>query len=151
MGLGYFLVYVYQALKDKEIVHKTIYNLFELFIMLFAIGNILYKPLFQGRMVSCIAFMLIILMFVLRKGAISQFFEKPVFAKLARYCFSIYMTHWCLTHYIFPIYLERYNELFLAYPIIPITAVLTAAILLGVVAHHVIELPATRALKKIIK
>lgn len=151
MGLGYFLIYIYQNLKDKKIVNKAIYSLVELVVLLFAMFNIFYKPLFSGNIVSYLAFVLVVLMFLLNKGVFSKFFEKPVFAKMARYCLAIYLTHEVVTSYIFPIYLERYNELFLARPIIPITAVLTAAILLGVVAHHVIELPATRALKKIIK
>lgn len=151
VGMGYFLAYIYQALKDKQITRKTMYNIFELVVFLFATLNIFIKPLSQGKLVACISFMLIILMFVLRKGIVSQFFEKPIFAKMARYCLAIYLTHRVIVIEIFKIYLERYNELFLARPIIPITAVLTATILLGIVAHHLIELPFTRTLKKITK
>lgn len=149
MGLGYFLAEIYKNTENAVIVRKKTYNSFELFILLFSIFNVIFiKQLYMDLFVSCISFMILILLFSLRKGAISNFFEKPVFAKIARYCLSVYLTHWVVIRHIFPIYLEKYKEFFLTHTFVPFSLVLISVCLLGVVTHHAIELPATRALKK---
>ncbi len=146
MGIGYFLVYIYQQLKGKEIIHQFAYNTFEICVFLFAITNIFYKPLFQGRLFACLTFALVILMFILKKGVISKFFEKPIFAIMARYSLAVYLTHGAVIR----MYMEKHKEFCMQNSELCIPAIFISAILLGIIAHHMIEIPATRILTKCI-
>ena len=148
IGLGYFLAEIYKLLKDKTVVHRKIYNLFEFCILAFAVLNIFVSSLYAGRVVTCIAFMALILMFALRKGTVSNFFEKPVFAKIAKYCLAVYLTHFVLCTHILNLLVAKHGDWILSHGAVSISCVLLSVVALGVFAHHVIEKPATKALKE---
>ena len=148
LGLGYFLAEIYAQLKDHTILHQKLFNLLELGVFLFALLSLFVRPLYQGTIVVYISFMALILLFALRKGAVSAFFNKPIFSKLSKYCLAIYLTHWFLVANIFPIFLKKYNGFLTSHRIIPLIVIPVLACLVGFVAHHAVELPATKFLKK---
>lgn len=148
IGLGYFLAEIYKMLKDKTVVHQKTYNLLEFGVFVFATLNIFIKPWYTGRVVNCLAFAGLILMFALRKGAVSNFFEKPVFAKAARYCLAVYLTHWAVCNNVLRLIMTKHGDWILSHSAVSIACVLLSVVVLGVFAHHVIEKPATKALKE---
>lgn len=148
VGLGYFLAEIYKLLKEKSVVHQRTYNFVELGIFVFAVLNIVVKPWYAGRVVTCIAFAGVILMFALRKGAVSQFFEKPVFAKMAKYCLAVYLTHFAVCSPVLVRLITKHGDWILSHSAISIACVLLSVVVLGVFAHHVIEKPASKALKE---
>lgn len=148
VGLGYFLAEIYKLLKDKAVVHQKAYNLLEFGVFVFATLNIFIKPWYAGRVVACLAFAGLILMFALRKGAVSNFFEKPVFAKIAKYCLAVYLTHYVICHKILNLLLAKHRDWILSHSAVSIACILLSVVALGVFAHHVIEKPATKALKE---
>lgn len=148
IGLGYFLAEIYKLLKDKTVVHRKTYNLIEFGVLVFATLNIFIQSWFVGGVVTCIAFLGLILIFALRKGAVSNFFEKPVFAKIAKYCLAVYLTHYIICRGIFNFLLAKHGDWILSHSAVSIACVLLSVVALGVFAHHVIEKPATKALKK---
>lgn len=148
IGLGYFLAEIYKLLKDKAVVHQKAYNLLEFGVFVFATLNIFIRPWYAGRVVDCIAFMGLILMFALRKGAVSNFFEKPVFAKTAKYCLAVYLTHHVLCLHVLNLLFAKHGDWILSHSAVSIACVLLSVVVLGVFAHHVIEKPATKALKE---
>lgn len=148
VGLGYFLAEIYKLLKEKSVVHQKAYNLLEFGVFVFATLNIFIKPWYAGRVVACLAFAGLILMFALRKGAVSNFFEKPVFAKIAKYCLAVYLTHYVICHKILNLLLAKHRDWILSHSAVSIACILLSVVALGVFAHHVIEKPATKALKE---
>lgn len=148
IGLGYFLAEIYKLLKDKTVVHRKTYNLFEFCILAFAVLNIFVRSLYAGRVIACIAFMGLILVFALRKGTVSAFFEKPMFAKIAKYCLAVYLTHYVLCTQVLNLLLAKHGDWILSHSVISISCVLLSVVVLGVFAHHAIEKPATKALKE---
>ena len=148
MGYGYLAAQAYAVLKDKNVVNQKGYNAFEFFVLFMAIFGVFIRQVFQDYAFSCACFTMIILLFALRKGAVSNFFEKPVFAKAARYCLAVYLTHMVIANDVLNMYSATHKAMILAHPMIINFVVLISAVLLGVIAHHAIELPATRALKK---
>lgn len=148
VGLGYFLAEIFKILKDKPVVHQRTYNLIEAGVFIFAMLSIFIKPWYADRVVTCIAFMTVILMFALRKGAVSQFFEKPVFAKTAKYCLAVYLTHYVLCIHVLNRLIAKHGDWILSHSAVSIAGVIASVIVLGVFAHHVIEKPSTKALKE---
>ncbi|GEM_PF-1944973 len=148
IGLGYFLAEIYKLLKDKTVVHQKTYNWLEFGVFVFATLNIFIRSWYAGRVVACIAFAGAILMFALRKGAVSNFFEKPMFAKAARYCLAVYLTHWAVCTDILRLGIAKHGDWILSHGAVSISCVLLSVVALGVFAHHVIEKPATKALKE---
>ena len=148
IGLGYFLAEIYKLLKDKAVVHQKAYNLLEFGVFVFATLNIFIKPWYAGRVVACLAFAGLILIFALRKGAVSNFFEKPVFAKIAKYCLAVYLTHYVICRKILNLLFAKHGDWILSHSAVSIACVLLICIVLDVFAHHVIEKPASKALKE---
>lgn len=147
IGLGYFLAEIYKLLKDKAVVHQKAYNLLEFGVFVFATLNIFIKPWYAGRVVACLAFAGLILIFALRKGAVSNFFEKQAFAKIAKYCLSVYLTHIVCVR-VLNLLFAKHGDWILSHSAVSIACVLLSVVALGVFAHHVIEKPASKALKE---
>ena len=147
IGLGFFLYKIYDILKYKSVLHTKTYTLLEVLVFIYGISNIYIKSLHQGRVVSCIFFMILILMFSLKKGGLSNLLEKPFFAKLSQYCLAIYLMQGTAVYHIFPYYLHKYPDFITEHKNFTVVLTLSVAVLFGVFAHHVIEKPATNALK----
>ena len=148
VGLGYFLAEIYKLLKDRPVVHQKTYNLIEFGVFVFATLSIFIKAWYAGRVVTCIAFAGVILLFALRKGAVSQFFEKPVFARMAKYCLAVYLTHAVICYPILNKLTAKHGDWIFSHGAVSIAGVIVSVIVLGVFAHHVIEKPSTKALKE---
>lgn len=151
IGLGYFLAEIYRLLQNREVLHQRAYNVVETIVFTFAILNIFFEPLYMGRVVVCLGYMGIILLFALRKGYVSNFFEKPIFARLARYCLAVYLTHWIICYNILNLLYAKHKEQIISNSTFSIMCILLASLLLGIFAHHAIEKPATKVLRKWLK
>lgn len=89
----------------------------------------------------------LIAFFVLKRGKVSQFFEKPFWAKISACSFAIYMTHEdVLCSFVFRI-LEKYPDLVEYHT--PLVSVASVAVcyLFGLMIWKYVELPAARWLK----
>ena len=146
MGLGYFLAEIFKILKDKTVIHRNAYNLVELCFFVFAVSNVFLAPV--PPVVAYISFMAVILLFALNKGAVSGFFEKPVFAKISKYCLSVFLTHYVICKHILKHLLARHGDWILSHSAVSIACVLLSIAVLGVFAHHAIEKPSTKVLKE---
>lgn len=89
----------------------------------------------------------VIAFFALRKGAVSNFFEKQAFAKIAKYCLSVYLTHIVCVR-VLNLLFAKHGDWILSHSAVSIACVLLSVVALGVFAHHVIEKPASKALKE---
>lgn len=145
VGLGCLLQQICVR-KEKTVVKKSM-TVFESIALLYVVSDIFVVPVAKEWIFRPIFHFILLYLFVRKEGAISNFFEKPVFAKMARYCLSIYLTHQYLTANIFGIYEKK---LIIFPPYVTVAGILTASILLGIFAYHIIEKPATRALKKVL-
>lgn len=149
IGLGYFLK---QLIDISEIKPGRLYDFFEFFIFVYAIFSMYVKKIEpENSFNHVIAFFLLIFCFIQKKGIISQFFEKRIFAVLAKYCLSIYLMHGCIVFYLFPYFFQKYPNILMEYKGFTVFITLFLVCLSGVIVHHAVELPAARALKKLLK
>lgn len=146
MGVGYFLKQISDLLKIKT---TTLYNLFEFVIIIFAISAMyIQKISMPNPIYYIILFSIVIFCFVQKKGKASLFFEKPVFASLSKYALSVYLAQEIITTDLFGHIYSKYPEILKQHSFLTVSITLFLACMLGVIAHHTVELPAVRALKK---
>ena len=143
VGLGCMLQQVCFR-KENAPVRKWV-TFVEFAVLIYLFLDIFVTPMIKEWIFKPIFHAVLLYLFIRKEGAVSNFFEKRIFAKMARYCLSVYLTH----AYIVGIILFSYEDKLKSLPVfVVIFCMLTAAVLMGVFAHHVIEKPATKALKK---
>lgn len=146
MGVGYFLKQISEVLKIKT---TPLYNLFEFLIITFAISAMYVQKISMSNPVYyIILFAVVIFCFVQKKGKVSLFFEKPVFASLSKYALSVYLAQEIITTDLFGYAFSKYPEILKQHSFLTVSITLFLACMLGVVVHHAVELPAGLALKK---
>lgn len=150
VGLGY-LLYQFCKRRPEKLSGGKLFSLCELFFVSFMAVQ-MFKPVsfWQDWIFQPIEFAVLICFFVSKKGWVSNFLEKPVFAFLTEYCLAVYLTHWFV--------MRRWQDFIdisygwaAEYPWCVVAVVLAVCWLFGVFAHHVIEKPAANILKKFLK
>ena len=148
IGAGCFLGYLYLQIKDKNVYTGIGYTVAEAIVLLFAVGVLYIKALRPANPMNIdLSFAGLIAFFVLKRGKVSQFFEKPFWAKISACSFAIYMTHEdVLCSFVFRI-LEKYPDLVEYHT--PLVSVASVAVcyLFGLMIWKYVELPAARWLK----
>ena len=101
MGLGYFLARLYQNEKAEKTDDgsRSLYTSTEIAVLGYGVGVMFFKQLRpESEMTAVAVYAILILLFVLRRGSVSRFFDKPVFARIAACSFSVFMTHSMVIH-----------------------------------------------------
>ena len=147
-GLGYFIGYWYS--ENIEKIKKLHFSLpaqisltvLEFVCMFFIINNlILHSPNFRNNMLFIVAFVAIIVLFLIKKGFISRALDNSFWSKLSKYTYSIYMTHvFILTVFKNTIWIHH-KEFVYSYPELHILIVLALILVLGILTYHFIEIP----------
>lgn len=149
VGTGYFLAKTFHKRQNGRI-HKKLFTAAEVIALAYSLGLMFFKGLRpENNLYAVLSFCVLIWLFAEKRGSVSSFFEKKAFADGARYSLSIFLTHFVVTHRILPVIKDEY-PVFVSAHIFPV-AVLTAvvAVILGIFAHHAVEIPAARWIKNI--
>lgn len=149
MGLGYFLKQIHEQLKMKP---SLLYNIFEGAILIYACLSMVVQEMApKSFIIYVICFAVLIFCFIQKSGKVSQFFDKPVFAKMGRYCLAVYLTQAIVVFDVFVYALRKYPDVLKENVSLTVIITLLLSVLLGVIVHHTVELPVTRALNKRLK
>lgn len=153
VGAGYFLALLYQkrqtTSRDTGRPRKLFFTVAEITVLCSSLTVLFFKkPRSEDDIFFVISFAALIFLFVSRRGYVSRFLDKDVFARAGRYCFAVFMTHNFITHHLLTLARDRFPDLVMSH--IPYTVLLTmlAAFLVGIAVHYVIEIPWGRALKR---
>lgn len=149
IGLGYFIAQWYKdnytSIENKicSIKQKWGYTLLEI-IFLSAVFLELYLLNSPRRYNFAIVIDMAVLfiLFLLKRGYVSQFFDNNFVVNLSKYTYSIYVTHLLLFRLMKNFILNSANEWYL-FPVL-----LVSAIVLGVFTYHFVEVPSAKFLKK---
>ena len=148
VGLGYFSMQLADQIKIKP---SFAFNIFEGVILLYAFLSLFLKQIASTNyMLYVICFVVLLICFIQRRGFFSRFFEKPVFALLSRYCLSVYLVQAIVIWDIFEFVYNKYPNYLKGHVFFTVFATLFLTCLAGFLVHHVIELPASRFLKKLL-
>jgi len=147
VGAGYLLAQF--CLRENLSERKTSYKLwtiFEIFAMTWVVLKIFVCQIPSEWIFSPICFILIIYLFVRKKGLLTNMLEHPFWSFASRYCLAVYLTHTGVIG-IFEKYASLYGQWALNHKIFAINIVLITCVLIGIFSYHVIQKPAEKFLK----
>ena len=150
IGLGYFLGCLWKSENAKgEYQGKTMpYTIAEMLILPYAVGLMFVKPLYpDNKIFAVISFAALIILFVLKRGAVSRFFEKPFFAKISCCSFAVYMTHENLVRNITFSIMDKYPVTATDFKGVLVASTFLLSYGLGLLVWKYAEVPAARWLK----
>lgn len=148
MGLGYLIAQCCtrpgQSQSNQFIIGWTLAELCVFCYVILSMFCMEYR--LKGDIWIRISHIALLCLFILKRGAFSSLLEHPLFAHMARYCLSIFLTHWCVIEFARR-YLKVNHQNFISEnQWFCVWAGMIAAIMIGVVAHHFVEKPAARYL-----
>ena len=147
IGCGYFIASFYQNHINWFAGRKKISllnSICEIMIFLYILIAMFTLDLSNNPIFMVISFICLILLFLMKKGVISYYFEKNSLKFLSDYCLSIFLTH-NVIFFILPQYIADINNI-----IIQIVILLASSIIFGIISHHLIEKPSQKYLSNII-
>ena len=148
--IGYYTksysTYVQNLVLSKT--QKLLLSLCELFLLSFIVWWMTFYHLKINNIVFVIIFAFLLILFILKKGYISNILENDFWVKLGKYQYSIYVVHYVIIKIFGFALWKQHPEFVVSHPIIPIITMLITIILIGVFTYHFIEEPCARYLKK---
>lgn len=155
MGIGMLLACFCKRPAKKSVNSSgelTLYTLAELGILLYLFFSLLNKELFLSYWIyQPISHVILLWLFIRKKGVISRALDTSIFSVPAKYCLSIYLTHSVFYRTVqtfvksnYPGWLENNIEL-------SITLAILGSCILGIIAYYLIELPCAHYLSNFLK
>ncbi len=98
-----------------------------------------------------LAFVILLIMFVLKKGYLSEFFDRDIWVKLGRFQYSVYVIHYVIIRIFGLAVFKTHPEFVVSHPVLPIFIMLSSVIIIGIFTYYMVELPCANYLKKKLK
>ena len=153
VAIGYFVNSVYELLKNKvstSLGSKITISLLELFLLCYSVSFVFFEDCAQPRVVYItLTFCALIILFALRIGYVSQILERKFWLRLSNYCLAVYLVQGFIVWNLVRFFLVGHSEWMLEHKSLVILITLSACCLAGIWAHHVIEKPCAKFLKKL--
>ena len=147
VGLLYKCFFTQTVCKTKNLAVKFFYSALEILTTMFVFWWCLFIHKGLNNIFIVLAFVLMLILFILRKGYLSQFLNKDIWAFLGKFQYSIYVVHYVLIR-IIGLTLWKHNPQFVySHPLLPIIITLTVILVVGVSTYYMVELPCTKYLK----
>lgn len=145
-GLGILIHQICVRQKNEEercLWSKILYSCTELILILYIMSSFYTKEYFIDWWIfNPISHTILLMLFIVKRGFISSLLESPVCAKIANYCLSTYLMHWCFfKHRFWQIEGDCATSIALA---------ILYSVILGVLAHHLVEKPGVKYLSILI-
>lgn len=153
IGLGCFIAEWYKNNQDSitnivlNIKQKCCLSIIEFMCIFFIINNLmLHRPNCKNDILFIAVFVMTIMLFIAKKGYISQCLEKNIWQQISKYTYSFYMTH-LIVFSTFKASLWKYHpEWVYAHPVLNIVYTLILVFILGIFTYHFVEKPCTKYL-----
>ena len=145
---GIYNYYLSKIDKIKEnIISKIFFSVSEILLLVFIFWWCLVIHKGLNNIYFVLSFSVLLLLFIIKRGYISQFLNKNVWAFLGKFQYSIYVIHYVIIR-IFGLALWNKNPDFvLSHPILPIVIMILTILFAGVITYYMIELPCANFLK----
>ena len=155
IGLGYIISEWYKTYGEKidcavlSFKQKFLVTCLEALCLFFTIyALMLHRISFNNNIVFIVCFAIMLMLFISKKGYISQFLEKDYWKYASRYTYSIFMTHQIVCFSLKELLMARYPNFVYSHPVANIFLILTCVLLLGIATYHLVEKPAANYLSK---
>ncbi|MBO5386262.1 acyltransferase [bacterium] len=148
IGVGILLNQLYNQINWDKIKTNTIFlTLLEAGLIIYLAWGCIFKKFKETYMVMLIASVALFILFLINKGYIARFLNKPIFSVIGKYAFAIYIMQE-VSFVFYKNYIWNQAVLVTTHPILTIFISLFLSITLGVFTYHLIEDPCAKFLKK---
>ena len=154
LGLG---IIIGEFFKNKISIYRdicfgkiavTFVSLIELVLLVGIVWWIFVPHLKYNNIVFVIVFSLLLILFILNKGVVSNFFNKNIYSVLSKYVYSIFVTH-TLVYKLFSYHFwSNYKDIVNVYNWLPVVVNFLLVIILGVFTYHFVEKPCAQYFKE---
>ena len=148
IGFGILLYQFFNKINwDNVKTNPIILTLLEAGLISYLTWGCVFKRFKETYMVMLIASVSLFVLFLINRGYISRFFNRPIFSSIGKYAFAIYIMQE-VSFVFFKNYVWRNEILVTTYPVLTIFISLALSIFLGVLTYHLVENPCAKYLKK---
>ena len=109
---------------------------------------IFVKWTFKNDTLFLVAFILLIVLFLLNKDFISRLLNNNIWGIFSKYTYSIYISHIVVIAYLKAFLLMHSIKFMIKHPIFNFSMIMTSVILFGVIIYHLVEKPCASYLRK---
>ena len=153
MGLGYLIHELYKYIISQPFVNSiksiSFYTIIESYLLGFIIyASVFHNIPFNNKIILIIAFSILLLTFILKRGIISRLLDNKFSTILGNYVFALYMTHGFLWNVFYHFWIKDNKEICIAHPYVSIFVCFIICFLFAVFTYHCVEVPAGNFLKK---
>lgn len=153
IGLGTLVGILYKNNIDKinnyipKLWQKILLTITEIFLFSYMVWWMTFIHKRVNNIIIVFTFVLLLILFVIRKGWFSKFSDKNIWVFLGKYQYSLYVIHYVIIR-IFGLTLWKTHPEFVhTHPILPIILSFIAILLIGILTYYMVELPCSKYLK----
>ena len=153
MSIGMILAHISHRIPGEHVkpAQKLVYTVAELAVLMYIIWSCFDRAAWSESIaIRALSHVVLLYLFVLKRGLISSMLECVWIAKLARYSLSIYLTHWLFVTTVRRYVMVEHPGWMENHVVLSITAAIIGSCIVGVLAHHLVEKPCTRYLTNFI-
>lgn len=156
LGLGCLIGLYFKGNSEKvrdftvSNIQKYLMTFAEGFLTLFVIWWMMIPHSSINNIVFVLCFTVLLILYIAKKGYVSQFFDKDIWVKLGQYQYSVYVVHYVIIKVLGLALWKQNPEFVNAHPVIPIVVMLGLTVVLGVFTYHFVEIPCANYLKNLL-
>ena len=145
MGCGYFIATLYKNhISTPDNLKKVSlgYSILEILTLVYILISMFTLETPDNRIFIVISFILLIWLFLMKRGLISRYFDSNLCRVLSQYCLSVF-----LTHNIVITFFTKYISTDITNFELITFLIVSASIIFGILVHYIIEKPVSKYLK----
>ena len=133
-------VNIYQTIALSGLEFITIY---------FIINNLmLHKLNYNNQFIFIIAYTIIIMLFLAKKGFFSKILDNNIWVQISKYSYSIYMIHFPIYYQLKACIWDKHPGFIYTHPVINFVGTILLVIMAGILTYHLIEKPCVDYFKR---
>lgn len=156
IGLGCLIGEMFKNNSDKinnfvpNILQKNLITIIEILLTGFVLGWILCSHKGINNLLFVAGFGLLLILFILNKGFLSQLLNKDIWVFLGKYTYSIYVVHYVIYRILGFSLWKYHTEFVISHPVIPVIVNISTAIFVGIFTYYFVETTCANYLKHVL-
>ncbi len=153
IGLGVLTGFLYKNhLINKNIQEKffpkTLYTISEIIFLSGIIWWLFFPHKIFNSIYFVIMFQILLLLFIMKKGYLSEFLNNDIWVKTGKYQYCVYVTHSVIGFVLLNKIWLKHPDFIAIHPFLPIIIANVMMIICGILTYHMVELPCGKYLKE---
>ena len=133
---------------NLNVTQKILFTILETITLLF----IVWWSVCPHRQINCIiyvlVFALLLILFVMKKGFLTQILDKDIWVNLGKYQYSLYVMHVVIFKILYNGYFINNKDFVYIHPVITSFIILISILIVGIFTYHFVEDPCAKYFKQ---